>query len=366
MRVLHVARFVHPHVGGTETFIAGLVDALAAEGVESRLLTADRYRTAAGPAPHAGVTAVPVVGPDRFPKPIGGFGRIGRAIAGADVVHVHDIRFLFETAFAVCRLQDKPLVLSTHGLIFHTEEFSLAKTILWRAWYARALRRLDRVIAVSRHDEEFCVRNGISANLTLLPNPVPVERFLDVRREPLADGGPLLYFGRISSGKGVDRLAAALRAADGGVRLDVVGTGDEASMREARRAFAGLEDRVAWRGPAPDETLREELGRCRCVVMPSRNEAFGLAMIEALAAGVPVVASDLPALREIAPPRGVALVDFDDPVAVVEAIHRVGDGHDPAAAKAWARRFSWDGRAAGFLDIYRTSIAAHNRPQRGI
>jgi glycosyltransferase involved in cell wall biosynthesis len=336
---LHIARFFHPHLGGTEAFIAGLADALGPDGVESRALVTDRYRVDSGPEPRIPVTTVPVVG-----------------FREADLIHLHDIRFLFETSFFMSRIFRKPLVLSTHGFIFHTETFSAAKAILWKTWYVRAMRRLDKVIAVSRRDQEFCLRNGISANLELVPNPVDVGRFLGVTRGPAAEEGPLLYFGRISRGKGVDRLAGTM--SESRWSLEVLGKGDARSMRAARAALAAVGGRVRWNMSASDEDLRRALASCRCVVLPSRSEAFGIAMIEALAAGAPVVASDIPALREIAPPIGVALVDFDDTRAVQEGIEFVTRHHDPEAAKNWARRFSWDRGAKHFLRIYEEVLAA--------
>ena len=361
MRVLHVARFVHPHIGGTEGFIAALSGALEREGVTSRALVTARHRDYPGPASRIPVVTVPVVGPDRFPKPAGGYGRILRAFRGADVVHLHDLRFLFETSMILRTTLRKPVVLSTHGLIFHTDEFAGAKAMLWRAWYANALRRIERVVADSEHDAAICRDNGIVGNLVTMPNPVDVDRFIDVERSPSANGGPLLYFGRLSSGKGVDRLANVMQRAESGWRLEVIGDGDGDDRTAVRSAFDGLDGRVAWRGATDDDTLRDALASCRCVLIPSRGEGFGLALIEALAAGAPVVASDLPALGEIAPPRGVALVDFDDPNAVIDAIHAVSASHDPAAAKAWARRFSWDGRAGGYIDVYRDAIERRAR-----
>jgi alpha-1,3-mannosyltransferase len=357
VRVLHIARFFHPHIGGTEGFIAALTGALTAEGVCSRVIVADRYRKVSGPEPLIPVIPVSVVGPDRFPKPIGGFKAITREFKAADVIHLHDMRFLFETSFLLGRSLHKPVVMSTHGFVFHTEAFSGVKSMLWRAWYVPALRRLERVIAVSRADADLCHQSGISRNVTVLPNPVAIERFLDVERVGENQDGPLLYFGRISPGKGVDRLAATMATADPRWRLEIIGGGDTQSRERAMSAFASVADRVRWRGIETDEVLGQELKRCRCVLLPSRSEGFGMALIEALAAGAPVVASDIPAFREIAPPHGVELVDFDDPRAVVDAIDRVTRRHDPRAAKDWARRFSWDGRAGAFKEIYEQAIA---------
>jgi alpha-1,3-mannosyltransferase len=362
VRVVHTVRFYHPRVGGTENFIAALADALAPHGVSSRVVCTTRHRSVSGPAPRIPVTAIPVAGPDRLPKPIGGFGRLYRELRSADLIHVHDIRFLLETSAVLSRLARKPVVLSTHGFIFHTEAFSGSKELLWRRWYAPILRRLDRVIAVSERDAELARRAGVEANVTLLPNPVVVEPFLETpRRASARDGRTLLYFGRIASEKGIDRLAGVL-ARDPSLRLRVAGrSDDDASVRQIRSAFADVADRVVFTGGISDERLREELARAWCVVLPSRTEAFGLTLVEALAAGAPIVASDIPAYHETAPPSGVELVDADDPSAVLAAIGRVTEAHDPEAARTWARGFSWAGRAGDYLAVYEDAIRRRRR-----
>jgi len=176
-------------------------------------------------------------------------------------------------------------------------------------------------------------------------------------RAPDASAGPLLYFGRISDGKGVDRLSSALAQTDR--QLDVVGRGDARALERARAALGPFGARIRWRGYADDDALRASLSACACVVFPSRSEAFGLAMIEALAAGAPVVASDIPAFREIAPPTGVALVDFDDARAVADAIDTVTSVHDPEAAKQWARRYDWKTAAERFVKIYASVLEGY-------
>lgn len=357
LRVVHTSRFYHPRVGGTENFIAALADALEEHGVSSRVLCTTRHRSVAGPAPRIPVTAIPVAGPDRLPKPVGGFLKIWRAVRSADIVHVHDIRFLLETTALLSRPARTAVVLSTHGFIFHGGEYADLKSLLWRRWYAPILRRLDRVIAVSPRDQELCRAAGVTHNVTLIPNPATVEPFLATARRKQADPHrPILFFGRVAPEKGIERLAGVL-IADPTLRLRVVGgSDDDAYMARARASFAAASDRVSFAGGVSDEVLRAELAACRCVVLPAKSEAFGLTLIEALAAGAPVVASDIPAYRENAPPDGVALVDFGDARAVLAAIERVTAVHDEQRAREWARRFSWSGRAGDYIGVYEDAL----------
>ena len=81
-------------------------------------------------------------------------------------------------------------------------------------------------------------------------------------------------------------------------------------------------ERVQLLGYVDDDVLVDELCGCDCVLLPSRQEAFGLTLVEAMASGAPIVASDIPAYRELAGGAGIALADFDDPQAIVRAIEK--------------------------------------------
>ena len=350
MRVLHVTRYFPPHMGGTERFVASLVEALASEGVESEVVVTDRSRIGPGPTPKVELLELPVRGPERFPVVVGGWSRLDRAVRQADVVHLHDIRFAFRTVRRLARRHRTPVVLSTHGLIFHTDAFSAVKSVLWRTYYRPALRRMERVIAVSEADEAFCRTEGVDANLVTIGNPVDVSPFLGLDRRP--EPGRLLYFGRFSPNKAVERLAGVL-AADVTLTARLAGRGEAAYTAALHDAFAPFGDRVRFVGAPSDGELRDEMARCAAVVLPSRHEAFGLTLVESMAAGVPVVASDIPTYTAIAAGTPVAVVDFDDPERVAAAVRAFGTGYDPEPGRLRAQEYGWDRGVAPYVATYR-------------
>jgi glycosyltransferase involved in cell wall biosynthesis len=108
-------------------------------------------------------------------------------------------------------------------------------------------------------------------------------------------------------------------------------------------AALGVRHRHAWR--VADDELALLYAGARVVLVPSRVEGFGLPLLEAFAAGVPVVASDIPALREV----GGTLATYASPNDLDGWCHAVraawDDGGNPEARRAWAATFTWD-RAA--------------------
>lgn len=161
-----------------------------------------------------------------------------------------------------------------------------------------------------------CIENGIAlASFQVRPAVRPAELGLDIR---------LLHVGRVSRVKRthlVVQLVAALRSASVSVRADIVGMfEDQDYHRELQTLIEseGLADYVRFLGARDD--IPTLLARADCFVLPSASEAQCIALIEALASGVPVLASDIPGNTFAAAHAGVALDAFHDLVACASAV----------------------------------------------
>ncbi len=114
---------------------------------------------------------------------------------------------------------------------------------------------------------------------------------------------------------------------------------------------------VVLAGYLSDEDLRSVVAGAEAVCMPSVYEGFGLPVVEALAAGRPVLASDIPAHREVAAGHAV-LLPADDVDAWAQALvagRPVGDG---AGGREWAARFTWRASASAHLQAYARAAEA--------
>lgn len=137
---------------------------------------------------------------------------------------------------------------------------------------------------------------------------------------------------------------------------------------ERRREELGLDDRVRFLGHRDD--VPELLAAADMFVFPSLYEGLGGAVIEAMAMGVPVVASDLPALREVLEDgRGGVLVPAGSPTAIAAAVDRLLDDRDEAESlgrggrQIFETRFTIDRSAAGMVALY-TDVAAERGGRR--
>jgi glycosyltransferase involved in cell wall biosynthesis len=271
-----------------------------------------------------------------------------------DLVHAHYALPAGGAALPFTAAHGLPLVVSVHGgdvlgpLLQAPEAQSAVGEVLSSASevICNSLATLERVADITRDEERLrVVYLGASApdefppkrerpTVSTLAHVIPRKRHADVLEA-------------VQSMDGVDWL--------------VIGDGPE--LPALRRAVAelGLEDRVEFAGQlAPDEALRQ-LATTHVMALPSEDEAFGVAYVEALACGVPAIGLETEGgPREIAAcGPGVLLVPPRDPAALAEAIRRALD--DPTLAdearRTAAEHFSWQRCGRDTVAAYRDALA---------
>jgi len=303
LRIAQVCRIGWPHRGGMESVVGGLSAALGRRGHTIRVITLDRAITTGEPLPpgiYGGVSYVrlPRVGPRRYPAARG----LTLALRDVDLVHVHGLDGLLHQALLARRLFGVPVGVTPHGGFLHTQRNVLAKQVWLRTGAAAALRAADAVWYTSTADRE--VLRPARADGVVLPDGVDVEAFSGVVRAP--EPGRWLVFGRVAVHKGIDdlldRLASLAQRDPEPFRLRVVGPESQPGLvdrLQARARKLGIGHRVRFLGALDHEDLLIELARCELAFFPSRYEGFGVAVVEAMAAGVPVVVSDIPPHRAL-------------------------------------------------------------------
>jgi glycosyltransferase-like protein len=214
------------------------------------------------------------------------------------------------------------------------------------------------------------LRDGWGVKAEVIPNGVDSARFaaaatdvpaLDVWRRRL--GRYVLAVGGIEPRKGsLDLLEAyaLLLPRMHGLRLVIAGGETLFDHRDYRARWDARVKELAVDpvvlGPVPDDDLPSLVAAASAFAFPSTKEGFGLAAMEALAAGVPLVTRDLPVLREV---FGGAARFADGPDTFAAELFRALRHHDPAlrqAGRALAGRHTWEAAARGHLGLYRSLV----------
>jgi phosphatidylinositol alpha-mannosyltransferase len=275
--------------------------------------------------------------------------RIGRALADfrPDVVHAHE-PFTPSTSMFAVLTGAAPVVATFHAYAERSVGLALFSPLLRRVWDRVAVR-----LAVSDAAASFAGRH-FEGPIQVVPNGVDVELFAGAVPAELPAGRRLLFVNRLEARKG---FAVALRAFDLLLRQDpnlllvVAGDGPERGELEQLRPEARA--RVIMLGNVGHWDLPPYHAAADVFLGPATGgESFGIVLVEAMAAGLPVVASDIPGYREVV--RGDIdglLVPPGDPVALAAAVRRVLA--EPAladrlraAARARADRYRWETVAA--------------------
>ena len=265
-------------------------------------------------------------------------------------------------------------VVTVHDLFFLTEPPSARAEI--RRDYAdlasRHVRLADAVVANSQYTASLVERTfGVPEVRIFVCSPGPPEWRTLGRAPNVPREGYVLFVGTLEARKNVGALLdayARLVERDGRTPpLILAGrTTPDAGAWLERLSQPPLAGRVRHLGYVPNADRESTYAGARLLVMPSKNEGFGIPVLEAMSAGVPVVAANRGALPEVLGDAGT-LVDPDDGKALAAAMHRMVTDEVFATAcarrgLARAREFSWDHAALTLRGAYETALA--NRRER--
>ncbi len=254
-----------------------------------------------------------------------------------EVVHVQCVSPASWYALQACRILRLRLVVTMHGEL-SADATGLYQRSGWARHTLRALlRRANAITACSSHtlhEAEGWFGRPFGHRSSVIHNGVDPSEFR-LAEPPHCDSRYIFAIGRHVWVKGFDLLIEAfaeVAAEMPELDLWIAGDGPGRQALEEQTRSAGLQSRVRFFGET-DRATTARLFRCaEAFVLPSRRESFGIVVLEALAAGVPVVASDVGGVREFLPHTSVtALVDADDPRALAAAIESVC-GAVPTAA----------------------------------
>lgn len=360
-----------PEVGGLESHVYHLCRALAAAGHQVGIVTS---MSRPGLPAHETVDGVEVWRtwfPSRSPAgwvahALGSLPRTLRAARDADVLHAQ--AFASIPPFQVARgVTGAPLVAT-----FHTSHFLVrAEQPRWKPVLRALVRAPDHALAASREIAD--VAQGLAPGTPVEPvtNGVDTTLFRPVEPALSAPEGRrrIVVPRRLFPKNGVDVMVRALPmvlAEHPDVEMVVIGDGPQREELEALAGTLGVAPNIRWLWARPNAEMPGLLSSGAVAVIPSRMEATSVAALEAMACGVPVVASNVGGLPEIVDDTVGALSPPDDPAGLARTLVRLlAGGSLPALGKAARARvvahWSNDRLAERHLEIYRELLDRRRR-----
>jgi glycosyltransferase involved in cell wall biosynthesis len=356
VRLLHIvgdSRF-----GGAAGIILGLSRVAQAEGWQVDVLTTDPVFQHAVRQHGLGLVNLDVI--RREIRPVWDLGGLFRLRGFLErepyqIVHTHTSKAGFVGRLAA-RLAGVPAIVHTiHGFAFHEES-----PAPMRCFYSRlerlASRWCDRIVSVSEFHRAWALELGMcrTGRIMAIPNGIAELRrnrevgLTDLRREMGAAQRDLvvLSMSRLAADKGLEYLieaAAILPQTERRIQIVIAGDGPARDRLQRLVSHLGVTQRVKFLGFRED--VGDLLAASDLVVLPSLREGLSIALLEAMAAGKPIIASSIGSQREVASHADMAvLVRPADARALSEAIARLSGNEALMARLARAARGVYESR----------------------
>ncbi len=387
MRLLHVVPTYLPawRHGGPIRAVHGLARSLAARGHAVEVFTTDLHGPGRLDVPLE--TPVDLDGVSVRYFPVRSLRRLSYApamraalsdLSRFDLVHLHSV-FLWPT-LAAARAAERagvPWVVAPRGMLVPeliAARGRLRKTLWLRCFERRTIERAAGFHATTELETRDAERLGLRLPpVHVVPNGVEEEPWSgdlealapDVRRLVSAGEPFVLALGRVSWKKGLDRLIEALAAVPG-TRLAIAGNDEEGLTPRLLRSAAerGVTERVHFLGPVDGADKAALLARCALLAMPSTSENFGNSLLEAMAAGRPVLATPGVGLAPLIAEVHCGRVSEGDPASLGAALRemlsddRALDEMGRRGRRAAEERYGWGGIAARMEAVYGEILAS--------
>lgn len=301
-----MVRQFSPSIGGIEDVVLNLArNQRNTFGIDAQVATLNRVFTDPDtvlPA-EAEIEGIPVHrvqwwGSSRYPLAPG----ILQHVMKADLVHVHAIDFFVDFLAITKPLHRRPLIVSTHGGIFHTGRQARLKRLWFNTVTRASLKASDAVVASSQNDAMLFA--GLRPpSLKTIENGVDITK---LSRSPGAEPLPhrILALGRFTPHKRLGTLFELLaslrrRAPDWTLVVAGIEAGETKNGLEAQAAVCGVADAVRFLVGASDDALAREAALATWFASASAFEGFGVAAVEAVAAGLIPVLSEIPTFARL-------------------------------------------------------------------
>ena len=330
IRVVMLSHGYYPRIGGAERQLAAVAPLLQARGVDIHILT----RRLPGTAAFERLDGIPVYRlPVPGPKPLASLTFTLAALPlikrlNPDLIHAHELISPATTAIVARKLFGIPVVATLHGSGLSSDVLRLKRRLLGKTRLRVLCREITAFCVISAVIDRELAAEGVPVQKRIsIPNGVDTERFtplapaqkkaLRSSLDLLADARVVVFVGRLAPEKRVDLLTGIWRSVRETVpraRLLIVGSGPEEVELKHR-----ANDGILFLGSQADVT--PYLQAADLFVLPSAAEGLSLALLEALACGLPAIATSVGGNPEVIHHRETGwLTPPNDPLALTEAI----------------------------------------------
>lgn len=362
MKIIQVAPYYYPAVGGVEEVVKQYSEGLVRKGHSVTVLTSQEKNSDLKELNGVKIERFASFGSSLPFSPILPILPLKLLAAKADIIHLHaNKRFPTDAVAFVNLFKRVPLVFNPHAGQFG--ESLLGK--LHNQTIGRISFAADLILTVSEFEKNLILKSGLKPKrIEVLPNGVLLKEFEQKRPNPfknfdLKEKKIILFVGRLNFNKGLDTLIKAV-CSNPSLVLFLIGpnVGEKENLVNLAEELK-ISDRVFFLGSLERAEIVGAYQHADIFCLPSTNEAFGLVLIEAMASHLPVVASNIGATEEIVENKKEGLLfKVNDPDDLLEKVNRIlvsselGKKLSQNAFEKVKREYDWEKIIARLENFY--------------
>jgi len=361
MKVLHISHHFYPCIGGTEKYIMDLCLELKKKGIESEVVCLNTCHNSKKKLEEK--EKIKGIKVNRIPFWDLKLYKIAPKaldfVEDFDLIHVHGIGFFCDFLLAKKNQHKKPVVISTHGGIFHTNKKSRIKKFYHDLWLKHQLKKADKIIANSEND--FNQFKKISEKVVLIQNAVDATKFSYKGKK---DFNKMVFVGRISKNKRIDLLIDRFEEITKEFpdkKLEIIGEDFDGIAKELEKKVKEkkLERKIFFTGKLSEKKLIEKTKKAGFHLSASEYEGFGIAVIESMASGTIPVLNDIKAFRELIKNNKTGyLIDFKEKNSLKKVFEKKEKELKKISKNCIqeSKKFEWKEKVKEIEEIYKNCI----------
>lgn len=359
MKIIQIAPYYPPHLGGMENCVRGISEKLAKKGHLVEVFTSDVDSKKEKPKSSKNLIIhyfnawefahTPII-PFLFFKLL--------TFPKNFIMHVHISQpFVPEIVWLISKIRKIPYIAHTYIDVGRSGKLGFLLPLYKKMVLKKVLTDAKKVICITEEYKNFMSEKyKIEKNkISTIPNGTSKEFFMEKKKD-LHNGITLLFVGRLAIQKNIPRLINAISLLKEKVTLHIVGEGEKRSEIEKLISDKKLNN-VILHGKKTGKDLLKFYKIADIFVLPSDVDAIPLVLLEAMASGTPIIASDILGVREFVGNTGI-LVNPPTPENFAKAIDDLIEnkplrGSLSKKGREKAKNYSWDKIVEKFEDIYR-------------
>ena len=273
-----------------------------------------------------------------------------------DVIHA---LFVYPCGFLAMLIDDDYIVsLRGSGVPFYSKKYYWLDKFIFQYLSKIIWKKAKYVIANSQGLKELALKTIPDQEIGVIYNGVDWVEELPIKKE---EKFIVVSTSRLIERKGLNYLIEAFGKFCKGkddVELRLYGGGDKREMLEGIVKNLGIEGKITFLGEQPREVVYEDIGGYSVFVIPSKNEGMSNSMLEAMARGLPIIATDVGGTRELIDERNGFIVEKENTEQICEALEKLYNNKELGekmgrASREKVRDLSWDRIAEQYIELYR-------------